>query len=273
MMEKKHTLPKMFTVIGLDNEGQKMKLVWALLESVGVVRCAADTLLDWTLCKVDVSIGNGYFASSGGLPTQLTLDQFVWDYGLAPADAECVAITSGGRVVWYKTVSKQLFYLVSWRDGWDSMGNNKPSHTILSTHTQVEPVNKTFANVYEHFCRKEVFEAYAKYAKSLEREKETVDKPWAPEIGVECEVLHEDEWVPVFIVGKDREGDLVFQLTNTEYKNLYSALFKQKFRPIKTEREKFEELFASTVGDGISCDSFYDALKSGKYGITLVEVE
>lgn len=73
---------------------------------------------------------------------------------------------------------------------------------------------------------------------------DTIDNGWhergeLPPVGVECE--HSEEGV-VFIVAKHHFSERVIFSKNKEFGDLMYGC-KERFRPIKTEREKFVERY------------------------------
>lgn len=62
--------------------------------------------------------------------------------------------------------------------------------------------------------------------------------PWTPEIGQSCQVLWYNNWHETFIVGKDSDGDFVYEITNfSEIVSFAIADSTTQFRPIPTENE------------------------------------
>ena len=69
---------------------------------------------------------------------------------------------------------------------------------------------------------------------------EIINEPaeWTPEVGQSCQVLWYNNWHETFIVGKDSDGDLVYEISNfSEIGSFETADSTTQFRPIPPENK------------------------------------
>lgn len=80
----------------------------------------------------------------------------------------------------------------------------------------------------------------------LTKDPASTDHPYMPQVGVECEVNHGDDWIKCLYLGVDIYGNYAYQISKGDYKGEFNADSNiGNFRPIKTEREKFVDSFVS----------------------------
>ena len=235
-------------------------LVVAVAKAAGFDWASPDCPPSW--CKGDylkIHQGALYHPAKSYLEQNtkiISVHDWVFESGVAPDWASTVIIADG-YFVWTGLGERGVINSDFWPNNLSKVINNGAFTEVLTRNKPALEAKLT----HDEF---DVVVAVAK----AEREA----KDWVPEVGQECEHFYSGSWSKIIYHGKTQHKPNmhIVEYVGTCAVDTFGGA--TKFRPIKTEREKFIEVAV----DGLSFETklksqykivageIYDAIKSGK---------